>query len=211
MRRTERREQLLGKAREVFAQRGYHATKIDDIVAHANVARGTFYLHFGDKRAIFEQLVDAFLADLGRAIVRIHPGLDVPPLHQLRDNIQRILGLGLSDPCMTKILLEDAVGLDAAFDEKVRSFYATLEALLRASLGEGQKLGLVRGGDCGVMGALALGAIKEILLQAAQGRASSDLTRLTDEVMRFIAVGLLEPGTVMAAALPTQQRPSAAE
>ena len=32
---------------------------LDDIVAHAAVARGTFYLHFQDKRGVFDELQDA--------------------------------------------------------------------------------------------------------------------------------------------------------
>ena len=53
MGKPERRQQILTVARDVFARRGYHAAKIDDIVAAAGIARGTFYLYFEDKRAIF--------------------------------------------------------------------------------------------------------------------------------------------------------------
>src|SRR2546428_88775 len=40
MDKTERRAQLLSRARDVFAKRGYHAAKIEDIVAAAKVALG---------------------------------------------------------------------------------------------------------------------------------------------------------------------------
>jgi len=46
--KNERRQQILSVAREAFAKRGYHQTTIDDIVALAGVARGTFYLYFED-------------------------------------------------------------------------------------------------------------------------------------------------------------------
>src|SRR5215472_15244370 len=62
MDKTERRAQILAHARDVFAKRGYHAAKIDDIVSAAGVARGTFYLYFEDKRAIFEEIVDRTIA-----------------------------------------------------------------------------------------------------------------------------------------------------
>src|SRR5204863_9352953 len=73
MDKIERRAQLLARARDVFARRGYHATKIEDIVAAAKVARGTFYLYFEDKRGVFAELVDRFLARLHLAILRIDP------------------------------------------------------------------------------------------------------------------------------------------
>jgi AcrR family transcriptional regulator len=207
MKREQRREQLLRHARDVFAQKGYHATKIDDIVAQAAVARGTFYLHFQDKRGIFDQLVDSFLQRIGKAIVRIRvDDPSAPPLIQLRDNVQRVIEVSLGDPGMTKILLQHAVGLDPDFDRKVRSFYRALEELLALSLLNGQRLGLVRHGDRRVLGALSLGAVKEILLQAGEGRIPSVPRDLTDAVMRFLAGGILSTGVVVDAALSSSTR-----
>jgi AcrR family transcriptional regulator len=193
----------------VFADKGYHAAKIDDIVAHANVARGTFYLHFVDKRTLFEELVDDFLARIGDAIERIQ--LDDGPtgaLLQLRNNVYRVLTVGLGDPGMTRILLKNAAGLDPDFDRKVRAFYRTLEELLALSLMNGQRLGLVRAGDRRVLGAMALGTIKELLLQAVEGRITNEARGLTDEVMRFLAGGILMPGLVVDAALSSPSSPS---
>jgi AcrR family transcriptional regulator len=195
MKREQRREQLLRHARDVFAQKGYHAAKIDDIVAQASVARGTFYLHFDDKRRIFEELVDDFLSRISLAIVRIRvDDATSPPLLQLRDNVHRVLEVGLGDPGMTKILLKNAAGLDPDFDRKVRAFYRAIEELLALSLLNGQRMNLVRAGDRRVLGALALGSIKEILLQSVEGRIAASARELTDEVMRFLAGGILTPG-----------------
>lgn len=202
MKREQRRKQLLGHARDVFAEKGYHAAKIDDIVAHASVARGTFYLHFVDKRTIFEELVDDFLERIGGAIERIN--LDdgaTAAILQLRSNVYRVLAVGLHDPKMTRILLKNAAGLDPDFDRKVRGFYRTLEELLALSLLNGQRLGLVRAGDRRVLGAMALGAIKELLLQSVESRITADAQGLTDEVMRFLAGGILTPGLVVDAAV----------
>ncbi|MDB4973242.1 MAG: Transcriptional regulator, TetR family [Myxococcaceae bacterium] len=195
MKKEQRRELLLSHARDVFAEKGYHAAKIDDIVAQASVARGTFYLHFDDKRGIFEELVDDFLSRISLAIVRIR--VDDPssaPLAQLRDNVYRVLDVGLGDPGMTKILLKNAAGLDADFDRKVRAFYRAIEELLALSLLNGQRMGLVRAGDRRVLGSLALGSIKETLLQSVEGRITASAPELADAVMRFLAGGILTPG-----------------
>lgn len=206
MKRQLRRQQLRDKAREVFAERGYHATKIDHIVAHAEVARGTFYLHFEDKRAIFEELVDRFLARINGALVPIRvDNPEAPPLVQLHDNVRRVLAVGLDDPLMTKILLQDAMGLDGDFDKKVRAFFRELEELLVRSLKEGQRLGLVRPGGRAVMGAMALGAVKELLLQAGDGRLPRSADTLSAETMRFLASGVLASGVLMDAALGAQR------
>src|SRR5258708_12841697 len=65
--RERRRAQILTRARDVFARKGYHQAKIDDIVAAAGVARGTFYLYFHDKKSIFEELVNRFFQTIPMA------------------------------------------------------------------------------------------------------------------------------------------------
>ena len=53
----ERRQAILDAALDEFAQSGFAATKIDDVAARAGVAKGTVYLHFADKEALFEAIL----------------------------------------------------------------------------------------------------------------------------------------------------------
>jgi AcrR family transcriptional regulator len=52
-----RRQAILDAALTVFAERGYEAARLDDVARHAGVAKGTLYLYFEDKEALFEALV----------------------------------------------------------------------------------------------------------------------------------------------------------
>ncbi|MBO6543302.1 MAG: TetR/AcrR family transcriptional regulator [Alphaproteobacteria bacterium] len=52
-RRLESRRRLLAAARQLFVERGYHATRPQDISKAAGVGHGTFYLHFSDKLECF--------------------------------------------------------------------------------------------------------------------------------------------------------------
>jgi AcrR family transcriptional regulator len=54
----ERREQLLGVARSVFAEQGFDATSIEDIAERAGVTRPVVYEHFGGKEGIHAVVVD---------------------------------------------------------------------------------------------------------------------------------------------------------
>src|SRR5271170_7242023 len=45
-------------ARKLFVERGYHATRPQDIAREAGLGHGTFYLHFPDKRACFLSFVE---------------------------------------------------------------------------------------------------------------------------------------------------------
>jgi AcrR family transcriptional regulator len=190
--KAERRQQILNAARDVFARRGYHAAKIDEIVATAGIARGTFYLYFEDKRAIFEEIVDRTIARLGMAIVRV----DLRPsagtvADQVRENIRRIMRILLEDRATTKILLSDALGVDPAFDRKLLSLYDEMSTLLGTSLSDGQDLGIVGEGDVRLMSWLMMGALKEAMFQIVHRGAEYDEDRLVEGTFAFFKTGSL--------------------
>jgi AcrR family transcriptional regulator len=190
--KTERRQQILSNARDVFAKRGYHAAKIDDIVAAAGVARGTFYLYFEDKRAIFEEIVDGTFARLGMAVLRVdteHPSRTVAS--QVEENIRNIVHALLEDPATTKILLSDAVGLDPAFDRKLLFFYEEVGKLLEASLVDGQERGIVAAGDARVLAIMTLGALKELMYRVVMRGLDYPEERIVREIFQFLSAGYL--------------------
>jgi AcrR family transcriptional regulator len=190
--KPERRQQILAVARDVFARRGYHAAKIDDIVASAGIARGTFYLYFEDKRAIFEEIVDRTIARLGMSIVRVDPHDGARTVaDQVRENIRRIVRILLEDRATTKILLSDALGVDQTFDRKLLSFYDEMSSLLERSLGDGQALGVVRDGDVRLMAWLTMGALKEVMFQIVQRGAEYDEDRLVEGTFAYFSAGYL--------------------
>lgn len=53
----EKRRQILAGAREVFMARGYDGASMDAIAKTAGVSKGTLYVYFQDKEALFEALV----------------------------------------------------------------------------------------------------------------------------------------------------------
>ena len=54
----QRRTQLLEVAIEIFAERGFHATSMDDIAEAAGVTKPVLYQHFPSKRALYRELLD---------------------------------------------------------------------------------------------------------------------------------------------------------
>jgi AcrR family transcriptional regulator len=64
----QRRQQLFAVAMELFAQRGYRATTMDDIAEAAGVTKPLLYQHFSSKRALYLELVDSIAHDLLEAI-----------------------------------------------------------------------------------------------------------------------------------------------
>lgn len=154
-------------ARQVFSELGYHKASISDIINAAGIARGTFYLYFVNKRAIFDELLDELLAQLNGAVRRISVEAEAPsPIDQMRANVHRVLEVLEENRELTKILLRQAVGLDSAFDEKLGAFYGSVILRIQDGLDLGQQLGLVRKCDSRVTAHCVLGGVKEVVYQA---------------------------------------------
>lgn len=192
MERERRRAQILEIAKAVFAEKGYHEAKIDDFVARAKVARGTFYLYFGDKRAIFEEIVDTLMVQISHAIQPIRLTEHAPSaVEQLTDNINRVVRLFTEDPAMAKILFSDAVGLDPDFDRRLLAFYDGLSQMIGRSLDTGVRAGIVRPGDNRVRSYCLIGIVKELLYQYSIRHDDIDPDRTVKTVIEMVADGIL--------------------
>lgn len=62
---AERREQLLEVARELFAERGFEGTSVEEIAARSGVSKPVVYEHFGGKEGAYAVVVD-------REVQRLH-------------------------------------------------------------------------------------------------------------------------------------------
>jgi AcrR family transcriptional regulator len=185
--REERRAQVLDAARRLFAEKGYHATSVHDIIDAADIARGTFYLYFESKRAIFEELLDSFFTTLAANVKRIDvsPGA-AAPLDQMHAMVRRILEALERERPMARILIREAVGLDPDFDRKLADFYGRVAALMTRALRSGQEMGLVRACDPELAAWCALGSVKEVCDRVfVVGAPGRDLDALARELVDY--------------------------
>jgi AcrR family transcriptional regulator len=192
MDREQRRAQILEVAKSVFAEKGYHHAKIDDIVARAKVARGTFYLYFGDKRAIFSELVDYCVLAVNSAIYAIDLSRrDRSPLEQLTDNVDRVVRIFVAEPALARILLNEAVGLDPEFDRRLLAFYDGVTSMIVRALVEGERVGMVRPGDARSRALCVLGIVKEFLYQLSLRGDGFDRAQAVRTVIELLNGGWL--------------------
>jgi AcrR family transcriptional regulator len=61
-----RRQEILAAARSVFGAKGYEATRMEEIAREARLAKGTLYLYFPSKDAIYEATVRQALGELAK-------------------------------------------------------------------------------------------------------------------------------------------------
>src|SRR3979409_2464216 len=87
-RAAERREAIVAAGLEEFVARGFAATRLDDVARRAGVAKGTIYLYFQDKEALFQDIVRTMVVPF-IATVEAIPPVDLP----IRAILSRLLAM----------------------------------------------------------------------------------------------------------------------
>ena len=74
---AQRREQLIAIGRQLFAERGFDATSIEEVAARAKVSKPVVYEHFGGKEGLYAVVVDrevrSLLDRIAGALTAGHP------------------------------------------------------------------------------------------------------------------------------------------
>jgi len=187
--KLERRRQILAAAKAVFADAGYHGASIHAIIERAQIARGTFYLYFASKAAVFDSILDQALADLRARIHRIEvvdPNAP-PPQVQLREQVVATLAYIVQDRPLATLLLSAGNTPDVEAAERIEQFYGEIRDLLRRALESGLEIGLLRKCHPELVSAALLGLIRGVIEQLV--RKDNELT-VEDVVNELLMVAL---------------------
>ena len=189
-RKAETRARLLAAARALFARDGYHATRPQDIAREADVAAGTFYVHFADKR-------DAFLAFTEEAShelmerVRARSSDAVGFEDRLLASLEAIVEYADEHPGVLAAAFADAAVIAAGVPSGA-SLRERLTQSLAAGLREGMRRGeLRRDYDPAVIGAAIVGLVQGGLRSGAHSRA--ERSEQLSNLVRFCARALVAP------------------
>lgn len=190
--RETRRAALLAAAAPVFATHGYYGTSVDDVVEAAGVARGTFYLYFDGKDALFRELIDGLLHRLRAAVLPVRRGPEAPdPTTQLRDLLVGLLGTLVEDRAVARLLFREALAHDAALRERMRAFQDELRAYVRHGLRLGVADGFLGPMDVDIVADCVVGTVQAVIVaRLVDGEASLDVDAAADAILRYALFGL---------------------
>jgi AcrR family transcriptional regulator len=189
-----RREQLLTAAASVFAQKGFHPASVTDIIQAAGCARGTFYLYFEGKQAVFLALVDRWFEAVERQMLQPPPQAPATAeaaAIQMRADLRKWFGFVREHREMTQVVLREAVAVDPAVSQRVDALMRRSDDSRRGFLLLLQELGLLRRElDVDVLNACLGGTFREVTLRFATAEAPLDIDWLTEQVQSFVETGI---------------------
>jgi AcrR family transcriptional regulator len=143
-----RRRQLLDVARDVFADRGFHGTSMDEVATAAGVTKPVLYQHFGSKRALYLELLDDAGSQLIEAIAKATSGA-LHPRQQVEAGFAAYFGLVHEHEAAFQLLFGGGPKRDDAFAERVHqvedAIAELIASLIAADLPAGHPLVLAHG------------------------------------------------------------------
>ncbi|OBF47891.1 TetR family transcriptional regulator [Mycobacterium sp. 852002-50816_SCH5313054-b] len=126
--KSQRRDQIMAAAKEVFARKGFHATTIADIAKRAGLAYGSVYWYFDSKDELFHALMAAEEGTLRDHVVSALAAAGVPAAdagHEepLRVAVRATLEFFESDKATVQLLLRDPYAMGERFEKHLGGIY----------------------------------------------------------------------------------------
>jgi AcrR family transcriptional regulator len=195
--REARREQILQAALDVFVRQGYHGTHVQDVVEAAGVARGTFYLHFESKHAVFATLVDRMTT----VFLEARPEEPDPSLHtrddvatMLRRRYRAVLSTFRRHRRLCRLWLEEAVGVDKGFAARLEAFAQGWRNRIGERLDLMAEAGFLRDDlDRDLVTEMVIGMVERVVRRHVLPDPEPDLDHLAETLVAVELGGLVPP------------------
>jgi AcrR family transcriptional regulator len=160
-RKNARPEEITAAALEVFADRGFAATKLEDVARRAGVTKGTIYLYFENKEALFKAIVRETIVPViakGEEIAQSFTGSARDLFERLVREYWRLVG-ETSLAAIPKLMMAEA----GNFPELARFYYQEVvtrgHKLMAGVLERGMKAGEFRRVNLAVATKLAMAPV----------------------------------------------------
>jgi AcrR family transcriptional regulator len=186
--KDETRERITQAAIELFSERGYEATTVDEIAAKADVAKGTFFNYFPRKESVFDALSEQRALEM-EEVTRDLLAQSIPVRQKLRRFCDAISARHVSNRELSRVAVSRLLG---QIHDPVHSVPATIRGYLQQILEQGQETGeLRRDVEAGRAAALIQGAaIGTLFAWFCAPVGAFDLTRELQERLELILDGV---------------------
>lgn len=137
-----RRAAILAAALDEFTARGYEGARLDDVAKRAGVAKGTIYLYFADKEALFQELVRSMVSPILGTLEKL-PQIEMPAralIERLCDTfVREIYGTRRKD--IVRLILTEGPRFPAIAEFYHREVIARILGFLRPMLARAAERG----------------------------------------------------------------------
>jgi AcrR family transcriptional regulator len=194
--KRQKREALLTAGHAVFGAVGYDRASIEQVVKEANVARGTLYLYYPDKLALFQAVVRPWVDELLEIVEEVRgalseaeSGAEALEIYQQMGVAIALFGLNNQEPVLVAFRESRRAGDAGEFlraeEQRILEAITVITALARDR-------GLIQVGDPRLTVRMIFGAVERLYFDILSGVDLGEPTEVANEVVRTftLAMGL---------------------
>ncbi|MBA7620523.1 Fatty acid metabolism regulator protein [subsurface metagenome] len=196
--RLARKREILEAAQRVFAQKGFHQATIDEIAKEAELAKGTIYLYFKNKRELFYSLVEEkteYLMNLIRKEAKKKEG----PVEKLSAITRHQLGFYEANRDFFKIITSESsrfeLGLKDELRKRIMDRYLKYIDVVARVIEEGIKEGRFKALDAKKVAATLRGIIDALAFQWMLSKEKESLVSNAPLIMELFLSGAKKQGS----------------
>jgi AcrR family transcriptional regulator len=178
-RNAETRRRLLVAAREVFAEKGYPHASVADVVKRAERAHGSFYLHFANKEAVLQALIEDAMAQLSLESKTLWRWNE--PESGVRKTVRRFIQAYDEDRDLW-LLLDQRSSLESTFKTLSDQWFDQLATSIMHGMASAETPALMPGLDPEVLAQVLAGMLLDSTRALYQENSSWTPDELADEI-----------------------------
>lgn len=190
--RLARKKEILKAAQKVFAKEGFHQATIDEIAREAELAKGTIYLYFKNKRELFYSLVKEKTEYLMN-LIQEETKKEDPPIKKLSAIVRHQLEFYEANWDFFKIITSESsrfeLGLKDELRKRIMNRYLKYIDIVSQIIEEGIKESRFRALDAKKIAATLRGIIDALAFQWILSKKKESLVSSAPLIMEVFLKG----------------------
>ena len=189
-----RQREIMDIALNLFSEKGFNETSLDDILNEAKIAKGTFYLHFKGKNDILNKIMDSYLDKFLHYLSMLNIALPIPlfAIKQIYIKLADFIYKSEDLKKFSKLTLREFANFSNDQKKKLLTFFEKIDSLIVTYITKAQKIGKIRSDlSAEVMAMTTIGAGKELFFRWAILNQKLNAGDVAKQMFELTTTGML--------------------
>ncbi len=196
MKNGAKQKKIIKAATKIFAQKGFHQAKMDEIALAAEVAKGTLYYNYASKSKLFAATVTSGMEEIMNNISRELES-DLPFIEHFRLLLANTIRLYLKNSEVIRIYVNElSSGIDAEALAEIKKVRRRFIQFVTDTLQTGQEKGYLKPLHRQISATVLVGMVEALCNNQLESEENYDLEEIIETVTRILSTGLVNPEKV---------------
>jgi AcrR family transcriptional regulator len=196
MKNGAKQKQIIKAATKIFARKGFHQAKMDEIAKAARVAKGTLYYNYASKSKLFAATVTVGMEEIMDKISRELES-DLPFVEHFRLLLSNTIRIYLKNKEVIRIYVNElSSGIDAQALAEIKNVRRRLIRFVTETLQTGQERGYLKPLHRQICATVLVGMVDALCNNQLDPQEHYKIDDIIETVIPILSTGMLNPDKV---------------